>query len=84
MVGYHRSEIIGRMPEMLLSEAVRAQHGDHRQDYVGNPGVREMGRDLTSLGRRKNGLKFRVKVKLGPVVITTGVCTIVVICRTKD
>jgi PAS domain S-box-containing protein len=84
MFGYHRSEVIGRTPEMLLPEAVRARHVEHRRGYVDNPRVREMGEDLTLLGRRKNGLEFRVQVKLGPVVIPTGVYTIVVIRRTKD
>ena len=84
MFGYHRSEVIGQTPEMLLPEAVRARHVEHRRSYVENPRVREMGEDLMLLGRRKNGLEFRVQVKLGPVVIPAGVYTIVVIRRTKD
>jgi PAS domain S-box-containing protein len=83
MFGYHRSEVIGQTPEMLLPEAVRTRHVEHRRGYVDSPRVREMGEDLTLLGRRKNGLEFRVQVKLGPVVIPTGVYTIVVIRRTK-
>lgn len=84
MFGYHRSEVIGHMPEMLLPEAARARHIKHRQGYVDNPKVRDMGEDLTLMGRRKNGVEFRVLVKLGPVVIPDGVFTIVVIRRVRE
>jgi PAS domain S-box-containing protein len=84
MFGYHRSEVIGQLPEMLLPEVVRPRHVEHRRGYVENPRVRQMGGDRTRLGRRKNGLEFRVQVKFGPVVIPAGVYTIVVTRRTKD
>jgi PAS domain S-box-containing protein len=84
MFGYHRSEVIGQTPEMLLPESVRTRHIEHRRGYTENPRVREMGENLRLLGRRKNGLEFPVQVKFGPVVIPDGVYTIVVIRRTKD
>jgi len=81
MFGYHRSEVIGRTPEMLLPEGVRARHAGYRLGYVENPRVREMGETMTLIARRKSGAEFRVRVKLGPVVIPTGIYTIVIIRR---
>jgi PAS domain S-box-containing protein len=84
MFGYHRSEVIGKTPEMLVPEAARIRHVAHRRGYVDNPRVRDMGENLKLMGRRKNGTEFSVLVKLGPVVIPDGVYTIVVIRRTRE
>jgi len=84
MFGYHRSEIIGQAPEMLMPEAARARHVERRRDYADCPRIREMSSDRGLLARRKNGREFRVQIKLGPVVIPTGVYTVVVIRRMKD
>jgi PAS domain S-box-containing protein len=84
MFGYHRSEVIGKTPEMLIPEAARSRHIEHRHGYIDNPKVRDMGEDLKLMGRRKNGAEFRVLVKLGPVVIPDGVFTIVVLRRMRD
>jgi PAS domain S-box-containing protein len=84
MFGYHRSEVIGNTPEMLLPEASRARHIEQRRSFVDNPRVRGLGENLGLLGRRKNGLEFRVLVKLGPVVIPAGVYTIAVIRRVRE
>jgi PAS domain S-box-containing protein len=84
MFGYHRSEVIGNTPEILLPEAARASHIEHRHRYVDNPRVRGLGENLKLLARRKNGVEFRVLVKLGPVVIPTGVYTIAVIRRVRE
>lgn len=84
MFGYHRSEVIGNTPEMLLPEAVRSRHVELRRTFVDNPRVRGLGENRGLVGRRKNGLEFRVLVKLGPVVIPAGVYTIAVIRRVHE
>jgi PAS domain S-box-containing protein len=84
MFGYHRSEVIGRTPEMLLPEDARGRHIEHRRGYADNPRIRNIGEQTTLRGRRKNGVEFGVMVKLGPVVIPAGVHTIVVIRRVGD
>jgi PAS domain S-box-containing protein len=84
MFGYHRSEVIGNTPEMLLPEAVRARHVEQRRRYIDNPKVRGLGEHLGLVGRRKSGAELRVLVKLGPVVIPSGVYTIAVIRRVRE
>jgi protein-histidine pros-kinase len=81
MFGYHRSELIGNTPEMLLPPQLREKHIKHRLGYADDPRARAMGSNLVLLGRRKNGTEFRVLVMLGPVVTPDGVCTIAVIRR---
>jgi PAS domain S-box-containing protein len=84
MFGYHRSEIIGQTPEILIPESVRERHAALRRDYSENPRVRDMSEGMKLLGRRKNGVEINVMVKLGPVVIPSGVYTIVIIRKTRD
>lgn len=85
MFGYHRSEVIGCTPEMLLPEACRARHVQHRRAYAEHPKiVHDMADGSRFLARRKNGVEFRVSVSLGPVVIPAGPYTIVAIRRVRD
>lgn len=79
MFGYHRSEVIGNPVEMLLPEAARACHVEQRRVYAEEPRIRALGERLGLSGRRKNGTEFRVRVKLGPIVIPSGIYTIAVI-----
>jgi PAS domain S-box-containing protein len=84
MFGYHRSEVIGKAPEMLLPDSARASHIRQRQAYVDDPRVRPMAENLKLRGRRKSGVEFRALVRLGPVVIPAGVYTIAVVRRVPE
>ncbi len=84
MFGYHRSEVFGRLPEMLMPEADRARHVAHRQAYANAPRLRDIAEDQRLLARRKNGVEFTVQIKLGPVIVPTGTYTIAVIRKTRD
>jgi PAS domain S-box-containing protein len=84
MFGYHRSEVLGNIVEMLLPEALRARHVEYRHAFAARPRVRALGENLELIGRRKNGLEFRALIKLGPVVIPAGVYTIAVIRSVPD
>ena len=84
MFGYHRSEVIGQLPEILIPPAARICHVAQRRAYAAEPRVRDMGSNLKLRGRRKNGIEFDVQIKLGPVVIPDGVYTIVVIRKIQD
>jgi PAS domain S-box-containing protein len=84
MFGYHRSEVIGQLPEMLMPPAMRARHVAHRHAYAEEPRVRDMSEHLRLRGLRKNGVEFDVQIKLGPVVIPDGIYTVVVIRKTRD
>jgi PAS domain S-box-containing protein len=84
MFGYHRSELIGNTPEMLLPPELRARHVLHRFGYADAPCARAVGSDMVLRGRRKNGNEFRVLGMLGPVVTPDGICTIAVIRRAVE
>jgi protein-histidine pros-kinase len=83
MFGYHRSELIGKTPEVLLPMELRARHVALRHAYANAPRVRPMGSTAIFLARRKNGTACRVRVTLGPVPTPEGICTIAVIRRVE-
>ena len=43
LFGYVRDELIGSSIEMLLPEALRGRHANHRRDYFSRPRARPMG-----------------------------------------
>jgi PAS domain S-box-containing protein len=84
MFGYHRSELIGETPEMLLPPELRDRHIQHRSNYADDPRARAMGSEMVLRGRRKNGTDIRVLVMLGPLVTPDGICTMAVIRRVVE
>ncbi|HEY4044693.1 MAG TPA: PAS domain S-box protein [Rhodopila sp.] len=84
MFGYHRSEITGQAPEVLVPEAVRPRHVMLRREYSEDPGVRDLTERMTFRAVRKNGAEINVMIRLGPVVIPDGIYTIAVIRKTRD
>ncbi len=84
MFGYHRSEVIGQLPEMLMPPAQRDRHVTHRRSYAEDPRVRDMSAKMQLRALRKNGVEFDALIKLGPVVIPGGIYTIVVIRKAQD
>ncbi len=73
MTGYLRSELVGHMIEMLVPEATRAGHRQHRHDYLSTgQGVRPMGTGLQISLRRKDRLEVPVDIALSPVETPTG------------
>jgi protein-histidine pros-kinase len=84
MFGYHRSEVIGQTPEILIPAANRARHLELRREYSENPRIRDMSEGMKLRGLRKNGVEINVIIKLGPVVIPAGTYTIVVIRKIRD
>lgn len=82
MFGYHRSELLGKKPEMLLPEEARSRHIQHRKNYADDPRTREMGAGKDLNARRKSGTEFPVLIRLAPLVIPAGIFTVVTIRRT--
>ncbi|MBI3941803.1 MAG: PAS domain S-box protein, partial [Chloroflexi bacterium] len=72
---YQRGEVLGQSVELLIPEAFRHRHREHRAGYVAEPRVRPMGAGLELYARRKDGTVFPVDIMLGPV--STGKDTIV-------
>jgi PAS domain S-box-containing protein len=72
LFGYTREELTGQPVEMLLPEAVRVAHVQHRHDYLRHPRVRPMGVGLELSGRRKDGTEFPVEISLSYVQTENG------------
>ncbi len=84
MFGYPRAELVGVEHNVLLPEALREKHDQHRIDYQSDPHVRAMGILGTPLmGRRKNGVEFEIDIMLAPIVVEAGVYTVAVVRRKR-
>ena len=64
--GYDRSEMIGRMVEMLIPVAARPSHIHTRSRFTHDPHAREMGAGRDLQGVRKDGSLVPVEVGLTP------------------
>jgi hypothetical protein len=69
LFGFTREEMIGRDIEILMPDALRAAHLEHRQGYFGQPHPRPMGIGLDLSGRRKTGECFPLEISLNYVDI---------------
>lgn len=62
--GFHAEELIGKPVEVLLPEAFRSAHENHRLKYFASPNPRPMGVGLKLFGRKKTGEDFPVEISL--------------------
>ena len=67
LFGYTREELLGQPVEMLVPEAARGHHAQHRANYKDHPATRPMGSTLKLEGQRKDGSRFPVEISLSPV-----------------
>jgi PAS domain S-box-containing protein len=67
MFGYTREELMGQSVEMLVPDALRGGHAQHRADYWAYPVTRPMGSALALHGRRKDGSSLPVEISFSPV-----------------
>jgi PAS domain S-box-containing protein len=72
LFGYTREELLGQTVEMLVPDALRGGHAQHRADYWNHPVTRPMGQALTLHGRRKDGSSIPVEISLSPVKTEDG------------
>jgi PAS domain S-box-containing protein len=72
LFGYAEAEMLDQPVEILLPEAARARHEQHRGDYVGAPRARPMGVGLELAGQRKDGTEFPVEISLSPMQTDEG------------
>ncbi len=72
LFGYESDELIGQKVEMLVPEAYRRQHHQHRENFSQTPKTRRMGAELELYGRRRNGSEFPVEISLSPVSTERG------------
>jgi PAS domain S-box-containing protein len=73
LFGYPRDEMVGQPIEMLVPEAARAVHREHRARYERNPYRRPMGAGMQLAGRRRDGTEFPVEISLNAVPTGSGV-----------
>ena len=66
LFGFAREELVGETVEMLLPEAFRSAHREHRKRFVRNPHARPMGVGLELKARRKDGAEFPAEISLSP------------------
>ncbi|HEY3492591.1 MAG TPA: PAS domain S-box protein [Solirubrobacterales bacterium] len=81
LFGYHRSEVTGHEVEMLIPEAARARHANHRTAFTETPQTRPMGTGLVLAARHKDGHEVPVSINLSPIVSPDGLYTSAVIRR---
>jgi PAS domain S-box-containing protein len=65
MTGYRRDELIGQPVELLVPEALRAGHVEHRRRFAERPSTRPMGTGANLSLRRKDGSELPVDICLG-------------------
>lgn len=70
--GYSRSELIGKPVEILIPEAAHVRHRQHRQQYIADAHVRDMGNGLELYALKKDGSQFPVEISLSPITTHDG------------
>jgi PAS domain S-box-containing protein len=86
LFGYPRQDLLGQPIEMLLPEAMRDRHVEHRRRFFREPRTRPMGagigQPLTGLNR--NGSEMTLEINLSPIVTRHGVYAVAVVRRRPD
>jgi PAS domain S-box-containing protein len=72
MFRYRRGDLEGQPLELLLPERLRSTHEGHRLGYFADPRTRPMGRGMTLMGRRNDGVEFPIEVSLSHVASAQG------------
>ena len=67
LFGFELAELLGRVVDDLLPDALRAVHRAHRTRFSAEPTVRTMGAGLELLARRSDGSEFPVEISLSPL-----------------
>jgi PAS domain S-box-containing protein len=81
---YEREELLGQPVEILVPDALRGGHGEHRARYWDHPVTRPMGSGLALCGQRKDGSSFPVEISLSPVKSEEGFRVTAIIRDTSE
>jgi PAS domain S-box-containing protein len=79
VLGYRRSELIGRPVEMLLPQQGRTAHHEHLRRYLVTSVPRPTTQRLDLCAVRKDGTQFAVEISLAPLITAAGSFTTAVV-----
>ncbi|BDC48731.1 hypothetical protein F183_A10470 [Bryobacterales bacterium F-183] len=79
LFGYTRQELLHQPVDVLVPDAVRGGHQEHRRRYAEHPTRRPMGSGLRLHGKRKDGSEFPVEISLSPVYCEDQFCVAAII-----
>lgn len=84
LFGYARSDLITQPIEMLIPEEIKEGHKKHVEGFFRSPRRREMGVGLILEGLNREGERFKVNLKLAPIVVNrAGLFCLAVIRRVE-
>jgi PAS domain S-box-containing protein len=73
LFGYGRDELVGQPVEILVPDAVRLVHPEHRAGYTADPKPRPMGAGMELAGRRRDGSSFPAEISLSAIDTEEGI-----------
>jgi PAS domain S-box-containing protein len=79
LFGYKREELIGQPVEILVPEAARGAHSEHRAGYAAAPRRRPMGANLPLAGRRRDASTFPAEISLSAIDADEGILVVAAI-----
>jgi PAS domain S-box-containing protein len=72
LFGYEQELLVGQPVEILVPPDLRAEHVQHRANYVAAPHARAMGTGMELTALHKDGTSIPVEVSLSPVELDEG------------
>lgn len=72
MFGHGAQSLVGQSVDALLPQALRAQHAQHRREFLAAPSRRRMGEGRVLNGQHSLGHVFPVEIGLTPLVTQAG------------
>ncbi len=79
LFGFSLDDLLGRVVDDLLPEALRAVHRAHRTRYRAEPTVRGMGAGFVLWAQRSDGSEFPVEISLSPLRLDDDVFAVVAV-----
>lgn len=83
LFGYVRNEVLGQPVELLVPDAAKAGHAQHRAAYEEDPRKRPMGMHLDLTARHKSGQEIPVEISLAPRMTVAGLMVSVVVWKKR-
>lgn len=72
MFGHSADSLVGKSVDVLLPHALRAQHAEHRRQFIAAPSRRRMGEGRVLNGQHALGHAFPVEIGLMPLITQAG------------